>query len=457
MNCNTVLLSEIELPQWYEDFEIVRASLLEIDEDSINNTVQTIEDSSIYLSHPELISDLIVYFAGIREQNQALYAKIVAILSETNNIFRNYVLESASGFFLRALFDAQVFSLASIKQKLQNSPSEKIYFAPELKLSSRKERWDILDKKTSINELSANNWKLFYEIMENHCRIGSLEYALRSDDLDYFTDLASNINFEPSSELFAKAAFYGAEKVFRFLFQLGAKVTEQVTITAVQSGSFDIIRLCLQNNGNFETCLKAAAQYHHDEIFDWIYGTQNTKELKIHEFVGFMNPRAVLHTISRGTDLNEKSRYKTTCLHEVVKHNDDLLTLTLLKYGASPDSKDMNGMTPLHLAQSRKIVNILIEAGADIEARDNSGATPLFAAVSRNNYPVIRALFDKGANLNAINFRQKTVFTLAKEWNNQKTVDFLEKLGFSESSSDSEPLNNDHIENTQFRGYIILE
>ena len=443
------ILSEIELPQWYEDFEVVRSTLLNINEDEIEYTQEMIEQSAIYYSHQKLIAELIVYISPIREQNQKQLAQLVYLLSQNNNIFKNQILELSTGVFLRQLYLNQVFSLENIKEKLETDPSQKIYFAPELDLHDNDESTLLFEQKVYLSELAENNWQLFNEIIENHCQRNSIEHALRNDDNQYFFELTSNINFVATSELLAKAAFYGSENVFRFLLVSGAQITEAVTISAVKGGCAAIIRLCLQNNGNFEKCLKAAAEYHRDDIFDWIYENMDTKELPVNEFIGFMNPRAVLHAIFRGVDPNEFAKYKTTCLHDAVKNDDDLLALTLIKNGASPDAKDINGMTPLHYAHSRKIVKILIDAGADIEARDNSGATPLFAAVLRNENVVIRALYDFGANINATNFTKKTPYMLAKEWKNSNAADFLAHLGCSVAIK-TEKKNNSS------RGYYLL-
>ena len=60
-------------------------------------------------------------------------------------------------------------------------------------------------------------------------------------------------------------------------------------------------------------------------------------------------------------------------------HTDKMARL-LLQYGANPNSKGYEGMTPLHLAayeDSPEIVPALIAAGAELDAMDERGCTPL--------------------------------------------------------------------------------
>ena len=85
-----------------------------------------------------------------------------------------------------------------------------------------------------------------------------------------------------------------------------------------------------------------------------------------------------------------------------------------LDSGTSPNAREDNGTTPLHLAcasspdPTEKVdervacVKLLVEAGADIHATENyKGATPLhFAAGWMGHAALVTALLDAGANAN---------------------------------------------------------
>ena len=45
--------------------------------------------------------------------------------------------------------------------------------------------------------------------------------------------------------------------------------------------------------------------------------------------------------------------------------------------GADVNIKGQNGKTPLHLADSREVAEVLIENGSDLNAKDKNGKTPL--------------------------------------------------------------------------------
>src|SRR5689334_22530792 len=52
------------------------------------------------------------------------------------------------------------------------------------------------------------------------------------------------------------------------------------------------------------------------------------------------------------------------------------VTAVLLSYGASLDSRDGEGRTPLHNAGVAK-ARVLLTAGAEVDPRDTNGRTPL--------------------------------------------------------------------------------
>lgn len=69
----------------------------------------------------------------------------------------------------------------------------------------------------------------------------------------------------------------------------------------------------------------------------------------------------------------------------------------LIDAGARLDAADVYGHTPLHTASGREIVEIMLRRGADVKARGGTGLTPLHTAV----YPdVADALLDHRAGIN---------------------------------------------------------
>ncbi len=74
-----------------------------------------------------------------------------------------------------------------------------------------------------------------------------------------------------------------------------------------------------------------------------------------------------------------------TDLHKAASAGDVERVKELLKKGANPNTKDIDGQTPLHMAASGghfDVVKLLLEHGADPNVQDKDGATPLHKAAS---------------------------------------------------------------------------
>lgn len=82
-------------------------------------------------------------------------------------------------------------------------------------------------------------------------------------------------------------------------------------------------------------------------------------------------------------DINEKDAEGQTCLHKAMgKHYDLEVVQCLLKRGASINSRDLNGNTPLHCfswkkSSQHKKIKMLLERGADLYAKNDEGKIAL--------------------------------------------------------------------------------
>ena len=73
----------------------------------------------------------------------------------------------------------------------------------------------------------------------------------------------------------------------------------------------------------------------------------------------------------------------------------------LLEHGAAVGAENEEGRTPLHLAASNgivELVRVLLEHGAEVNTRAKVSWTPLFMAVQNGRVEVIQLLIKHGAN-----------------------------------------------------------
>lgn len=78
------------------------------------------------------------------------------------------------------------------------------------------------------------------------------------------------------------------------------------------------------------------------------------------------------------------------------------IQLTLSRHPEHIQERNENQATPLHLANSVAIVDVLLGAKASHKSRDQDGATPLHYAIGSCNHAVANRLIKIGADVNAL-------------------------------------------------------
>lgn len=103
--------------------------------------------------------------------------------------------------------------------------------------------------------------------------------------------------------------------------------------------------------------------------------------------------------VKHGVSRDEENDKGLTVLHEAVLFGDHELVSGLLLSGASPNTTDRLGDTPLHDAIKRnsgKIV-LLLASRAEVNAANRRGRTPLHEAIANGSWDAASALLDNGA------------------------------------------------------------
>lgn len=90
-----------------------------------------------------------------------------------------------------------------------------------------------------------------------------------------------------------------------------------------------------------------------------------------------------------------------TALHITVARRDLTWTTFLLQRNADPNIRNKKGQTPLQLATTLNLVDIveeLVKRGAQVNVSDQTGETPIISAVHQRSIPMIRRLLAQGAD-----------------------------------------------------------
>jgi len=110
--------------------------------------------------------------------------------------------------------------------------------------------------------------------------------------------------------------------------------------------------------------------------------------------------------------VQNKNNIRGTPLHLACSYGRLGIALVLLDRGATANSLDSQGRTPLHLVAGGRynfeedgasIAQLLLARGADVNAQDKDNTTPLHLASYRRRLQITRVLLDRGANANSKN------------------------------------------------------
>lgn len=162
------------------------------------------------------------------------------------------------------------------------------------------------------------------------------------------------------------------------------------------------------------------------------------------------NFETVAVLIKNGADVNAHNNDGTTALYVAVQINDVKLVHFLLRHGADVHQcRYPSGVrfTPIAMAASNgstEIIKALIDKGANINYICGMGMTSLHHAVKHGKVNAARLLLEKGADINA-KCKNKTPLDFAKESKNQEMIELLLPYhrcsNFSEKNKKSNHVN----------------
>lgn len=194
--------------------------------------------------------------------------------------------------------------------------------------------------------------------------------------------------------------------------------------------SFLLITACSNN-----IISSAAATSYKKSFLGALFLAQNEeKELPLHSAANETENLQALREITRFWPKAINKREGTcgkTALMITTINSDRKAIEFLLGKGANPNIQCHRGSTPLFVAASRNghmnIIRQLLSHGAAIDEPflRFEGATVLMTAVFSGDQETIECLLQRGANINAVDRHNRTVFYYADERGDQKISDFL--------------------------------
>ena len=113
------------------------------------------------------------------------------------------------------------------------------------------------------------------------------------------------------------------------------------------------------------------------------------------------SPQALRILLDRGADVNARNSFEATAL--IWAARDPVKVSMLLARGANVNAQSKQGRTPLIVAAqgSSESVRLLLARGANVKAHDGAGVTALMNAALAGDFTSVRALVEKGADVNA--------------------------------------------------------
>lgn len=130
-------------------------------------------------------------------------------------------------------------------------------------------------------------------------------------------------------------------------------------------------------------------------------------------------------------DLNAIMDDGDTYLAVAIKKDFREIRNYLIEKGASVEKANINKNTPLLVSVNKGMVNsvkVLLDLKVDLEKRNNEGDTALHAAIKNSQDEIALLLIKQGANVEALDGKNKSAIRLAEDYNVPLSLELLQSI-----------------------------
>jgi ankyrin repeat protein len=161
------------------------------------------------------------------------------------------------------------------------------------------------------------------------------------------------------------------------------------------------------------------------------------------------NANVINLLVASGVDINGKDINGATPLHLATKIKNCENIELLIKRGANVVAVNHRGRSALHFAvtvpSNADVITLLGGEGVDIDCRDATGFTPLHLAYKREMFDNVRALVTLGANVDAVDDKQRSLLHRAALSSSAKATEFLIDEGTNVNARDISGITPLHL------------
>jgi len=283
-----------------------------------------------------------------------------------------------------------------------------------------------------------------------------LSMAAKEEQFDivkYAVERGANVNITDTNGITPLMAISinGNFEIFEYLMDQGIKVNKKgknnytSLIYATKNNHTDIAKSLIEHgadvnvvSGDQDTPIMWASKHNNFEVVSLLLKHGAKKSINVANkegtttaiwAAGNNNLRLLKLLKKYGADIHKKDNRGYVPMDFALQNNNEKMMLFLIENGLNLEEK-LAVVKELPLIwfsykNNFSLVKALVDRGANVNIKSSDGDTPLMFAVSNDNYEMVRYLINHGANVKVQNNDGDTPVQLAGKNKNRKMLKFL--------------------------------